>query len=173
MLGSAPGSGWNSCRLCPVGEPILRAVLADRPIAPGALLERFVAEAEGAGAVVSFCGVARPAGQDGAAVARLRLDHHPRLTLRSMEAITADGAARFDVARLLVVHRCGPIAPGETIVFVAAAARHRRAAFLAADYVMDRLKTDAVFWKKEEGVDGGRWIEPSAADRADRARWED
>jgi molybdopterin synthase catalytic subunit len=57
------------------------------------------------------------------------------------------------------------------IVFAAAAARHRRDAFEAADYLMDRLKTDAVFWKREDGVDGSHWIEPTEADRADRARW--
>ena len=65
------------------------------------------------------------------------------------------------------------IAPGEAIVFVAAAAVHRRAAFEAVDYLMDRLKTDALFWKREDGVDGSIWIEPSDGDRSDRARWSD
>jgi hypothetical protein len=65
------------------------------------------------------------------------------------------------------------IAPGETIVFVAASAAHRRAAFEAADYMMDRLKTEAIFWKREDTADGTRWIEPTATDHADRARWSD
>jgi molybdopterin synthase catalytic subunit len=93
------------------------------------------------------------------------------MTERSLQDIAEDGAARFDASDILVVHRCGAIAAGEVIVFVAVASAHRRAAFLAADYLMDRLKSDAVFWKKEQGVDGARWIEPTDADRADLARW--
>ena len=72
-----------------------------------------------------------------------------------------------------MVHRCGEISPGETIVFVAAAAPHRREAFAAADYLMDRLKTEAAFWKRETGPAGARWIEPLDEDRAARARWKD
>jgi molybdopterin synthase catalytic subunit len=128
--------------------------------------------AEGAGAVVSFTGLARPMTRDGAKVERLYLDHHPRLTLRSLREIAAS-AERFGVAAVRIVHRCGEIAPGEPIVFVAAAALHRRAAFDAVDYLMDALKTDAVFWKREDGVDEARWIEPTEADRADRSRWSD
>ena len=79
----------------------------------------------------------------------------------------ARASALTDVA---IVHRCGAMAPGEAIVFVAAAARHRRAAFDAVDYLMDRLKTEAPFWKREERGDGARWIEPPDSDRADRAR---
>ena len=70
-----------------------------------------------------------------------------------------------------VVHRCGDIAAGEAIVFAGAAALHRRAAFEAADYLMDRLKTEAVFWKREIGETGSQWIEPTDADHADRERW--
>lgn len=126
--------------------------------------------AGGAGAVVSFTGLARAETRDGAGVTGLYLDHHPRLTEQSLRDIAAS-AARFGVEAVRIVHRCGAIAPGEAIVFVAAAARHRRAAFAAVDCLMDRLKTDAVFWKREDGVDGARWIEPTEADRADRARW--
>jgi molybdopterin synthase catalytic subunit len=75
------------------------------------------------------------------------------------------------VQDVLVVHRYGPIEPGEAIVFVATAAEHRRAAFEAADYLMDRLKTEAPFWKKERGPDGERWIEARAVDHEDAARW--
>ena len=101
----------------------------------------------------------------------LRLEHHPRLTQLSLDRIAGEGAERYEISEALVVHRWGAIAPGEAIVFVATAARHRRAAFLAADYLMDRLKSEAVFWKKEEGIDGGRWIEPSDEDKAALARW--
>ena len=83
----------------------------------------------------------------------------------------ADARARFAVQDILIVHRHGPIAPGEPIVFVATAAEHRRAAFEAADYLMDRLKTEAPFWKKEKGPAGERWIEPRVSDYQDVDRW--
>lgn len=120
------------------------------------------------GAVASFTGLMRgPA-------ARLRLDWHPVMTLRSIRDLAEATAARFAVSDVIAVHRGGEIAPGEAIVFVAAAAAHRREAFLAADYLMDRLKTEAMFWKHETDPDGGgRWVEPTERDRADRARWED
>lgn len=149
------------------------ARLTDGEIRPEILLEEFIAGASGAGAVVSFCGLARGTDHAGARVDRLRLDHHPRLTIRSLERIAVEGAARFGISHCLVVHRHGLIRPGETIVFVATASPHRRAAFDAADYLMDRLKTEAVFWKKEESEASGRWIEPTDADRAGRLRWGD
>lgn len=147
------------------------ARLAFEPFAADRELADFMARIEGQGAVVSFAGIARSAAKTGEAVRLLYLDHYPGMTERSMQAIADDGLARFDVSAVTVVHRCGAIEPGETIVFVAAASLHRRDAFLAADYLMDRLKTEAVFWKREEGVDGARWIEPTDADRADAARW--
>ncbi len=144
------------------------ARLAHEPFAPEQELAGFIAE--GTGAIASFTGLARPTTKEGMPIHRLFLDHHSRLTQRSLNDIAAS-AERFGVEAVRVVHRCGEIAPGEAIVFVAAAAAHRRAAFDAVDYLMDRLKTDALFWKREDGVDGSRWIEPTEADRADRARW--
>ena len=138
---------------------------------PDRELAGFTADAAGAGAIVNFVGLARPASNAGDDVISLFLDHYPGMTERSLQDIADAGRARFDVSRVLVVHRCGSISPCEPIVFVAAASRHRRAAFQAADYLMDRLKTEAMFWKKEQGVDGARWIEPSEQDRADLARW--
>lgn len=155
-----------------------RATLVTLPFDPAQALADFVAQA-GAhanavdGAIVSFVGLARGAGADGAPVARLRLDSYRGVTLASMQAIADAALARFSASRVAVVHRAGVIAPGEAIVFAAAAAPHRRAAYDAADYLMDRLKTDAVFWKCEEGLDGRHWIEPSADDVAARARWSD
>lgn len=149
----------------------MSARLTEQPIAPDRELADFMAGVDGEGAVVTFSGVARPRSKDGSEVEHLFLDHYPGMTERSLEAIAADSLARFDVSAVSVVHRYGRIAPGETIVFVAAASKHRRAAFEAADYLMDRLKTEAVFWKREAGVDGARWIEPTDADRADAARW--
>lgn len=150
------------------------ARLTDRPIAAEAVLRDALAAAAaaGAGALVSFCGIARPAGGSGEAVVALSLEAHPTLTAASLETIAGEAAERFGVGELLVVHRHGRIAAGETIVLVAVAAHHRRAAFEAADYLIDRLKTEAVLWKQELRLDGARWIEPSDEDRAQRARWD-
>ena len=145
--------------------------LAETSFAPDQELADFMVRSAGAGAVVSFMGVARPVAHDGADVTNLFLDHHPRLTARSLEAIAEDARARFALADAHIVHRCGSIAPGEPIVFVAAAAAHRRAAFEAADCMMDRLKSEAVFWKREDRADGAEWIEPTGADARDLARW--
>ena len=147
----------------------IEARLAEQPIRPEEELAGFAAD--GAGAVASFTGLCRATTKEGAPIERLFLDHHPRLTARSLHDI-AESAGRFGLSAVRVVHRCGEIAPGEAIVFVATAAAHRRAAFEAVDYLMDRLKTDALFWKREDGVDGSHWIEPTEADRAERARWE-
>lgn len=145
--------------------------LAAQPFDPVAEYADFQAGIMDEGAIVSFLGVARPKSTGGEDVAGLFLQHHPRLTAASLEEIAADAGRRFDISSIRIVHRCGDIRPGEALVFVAAASPHRRAAFDAADYAMDRLKTEAVFWKREDGVDGSRWIEPTPGDQADRARW--
>jgi molybdopterin synthase catalytic subunit len=136
----------------------------------GRLLSDFSAGRLEAGGIVSFTGIARDA-TAGAAVTILELDAYPGFTEPAIEAMEADARARFAVQDLLIVHRHGPIQPGEAIVFVAAAAEHRRAAFEAADFLMDKLKTEAPFWKKESGPDGDRWIEPRAPDYQDMERW--
>jgi molybdopterin synthase catalytic subunit len=138
------------------------------PFDPAAELAAFIARAAGAGAIASFTGLVRS--QSGR-VSGLELDHYPALTERAVAAIGDEARARFGLDGLLIVHRHGALAPGEPIVFVAAAAAHRRAAFEAVDYMMDRLKTEAPFWKREHGPDGPRWIEPREADVKDRARW--
>ena len=147
------------------------ASLEEQSLRPEQELAALIEQSTGNGAVVSFAGIARPGSKDGEAVYRLVLEHHPALTIQSLEAIAVDAAARFDVSHVRVVHRCGDIAAGEPIVFAGAAALHRRAAFEAADYLMDRLKTEAVFWKREVGETGSEWIEPTEADYSDRERW--
>ena len=104
-------------------------------------------------------------------VDRLVLDCHPSLTLDSLEEIARDALEKFDVSHIHVVHRSGEIPASEPIVFAGAAAAHRRAAFDAADYLMDRLKTEAVFWKREVGGERSEWIEPTDDDYASRERW--
>lgn len=140
------------------------------PFDAAALLADFSARAAGAGAVASFTGLVRGE-NDGAAVTALELEHHPGLTEKAIAGIAADAAARFGLIAVAIVHRHGALAAGEAIVFVAAAAPHRRAAFDAVDYVMDRLKTDAPFWKRELRSDGAHWLEARDSDHADRRRW--
>ena len=139
---------------------------------PTAELGEILKSASDDGAVVSFVGVARTGAKGGKPIDRLVLQHQPGMTLKSLEEIAAEGAGRFPVSQIRVVHRCGEIAPGEPIVFVGAASPHRRAAFEAADYLMDRLKTEAVFWKREDGPTGSAWIEPTETDYSERGRWD-
>jgi molybdopterin synthase catalytic subunit len=140
------------------------------PFDAGALLSQFSQGRTRSGGIVSFTGLAREA-TDGQAVVALELDAYPGFTEPAIAAMETEAFTRFPVQDLLVVHRYGPIAPGEAIVFVAAAAEHRRAAFEAADFLMDYLKTRAPFWKKESGPDGERWIEPRPSDYDDALRW--
>lgn len=123
------------------------------------------------GAIVTFTGLARGRGMTGLTIERLFLQHHPRLTQQSLDRIAEAAMRQFDVQAVDVIHRACWIDPGETIVWVAAAATHRRAAFEAADYLMDRLKTEAMFWKREDGPSGSTWIEPTDQDYLSRARW--
>ena len=140
------------------------------PFDPSALLARFSAGRTDCGAVVSFTGLARAA-TDGEAVSALELDAYPGFTEAAIAAMEAEARERFAVKDLMIIHRYGAIGPGEAIVFVAGAAEHRRDAFQAVDFLMDKLKTQAPFWKKETGPDGDRWIEPRTPDYADVARW--
>lgn len=147
------------------------ARLEEGTLRPDEELATLLEQASGDGAVVSFVGIARPASKDGRSVDCLVLEHHPTLTRQSLEDIAVAAGERFDVSHVRVAHRCGEVLAGEPIVFAGAASRHRRAAFEAADYLMDRLKTEAVFWKREVGAEGSTWIEPTEADYAERDRW--
>jgi molybdopterin synthase catalytic subunit len=147
------------------------ARLEEHALKPEQELAALLEQATGDGAIVSFTGIARPASKNGLAVDGLVLEHHPTLTRQSLEDIAVEAAQRFDVSHVRVVHRCGEVGTGEAIVFAGAASLHRRAAFEAADYLMDRLKTEAVFWKREVGEGGSEWIEPTERDYADRDRW--
>jgi molybdopterin synthase catalytic subunit len=147
------------------------ARLAEQPFDPGGELDELIRSAPDAGAVVSFVGLTRRASKDGDEVEQLVLEHHPTLTAKSLQAIADEGSDRFRALHVRVVHRCGALTPGEPIVFAGAASEHRRSAFECADYLMDRLKTEAVFWKREERTSGSTWIEPTDQDHSDRERW--
>lgn len=147
----------------------MSVTLQSEPFEPGALLTAFSAGRVETGAVVSFTGLAR-AEQGGTEL--LELEAYPGLTDAEITRIAQEAAGRFGLQDWLVVHRIGPIAPGEAIVFVATASAHRRGAFEGCDYLMDYLKSRAPFWKKSHGPDGARWIEPTDRDRTDVERWE-
>ncbi|HMT47698.1 MAG TPA: molybdenum cofactor biosynthesis protein MoaE [Novosphingobium sp.] len=134
---------------------------------PAAQLAAFTAAHPSAGGVVSFLGQVRA----GEGVEALELRHYPPLTLPGMSALGETVLARWALDGLLIVHRHGEMAPGEPIVLVAAAARHRRDAFAAADFAMDHLKSDSWFWKRERRAGEWHWIEPRQQDHADLARW--
>jgi len=136
---------------------------------PGAEFGRFCAGRTESGAVASFVGIAR--GEGGAATA-LELQAYPGLTEAEIGKMADAATQRFGLHDVLVIHRHGAIAPGEPIVMVATASAHRREAFEACDYLMDYLKSRAPFWKKEHGPDGARWVEPTARDLDDIARWD-
>ena len=137
---------------------------------PGALLTAFCKDRSETGAVATFTGLARA--EAGATVA-LELEAYPGFTEAEIGKTAGRATVRFGLDDVAILHRIGQIAPGEPVVFVATAARHRRAAFEACDFLMDYLKTRAPFWKKEHGPDGARWIEPRAEDHADLKRWEE
>jgi len=143
--------------------------LTEAPFDPGALLGGFCRERAETGAVATFTGLARA---EGGQARVLELEAYPGFTEARIAEIAEMARTRFSLDDLMILHRVGRIAPGEPIVFVATAARHRRAAFEACDFLMDYLKSRAPFWKKEHGPDGARWIEPRDQDHADIARWE-
>ncbi len=121
-----------------------------------------------AGALVTFSGIVRGGADD---VAAMTLEHYPGMTEAALEEIEAEACARWDLSASLIIHRVGRLAPGENIMMVAAASRHRKAAFEAAEFLMDYLKTRAPFWKKEETPEGARWVDAREADDDAAARW--
>ena len=134
----------------------------------GAEVARLRAGRAEIGAVVTFSGLVRDTG-DG--LAALELEHYPGMTERALAAIEAEARARWPLLDCLVIHRYGRLAPGDQIMMVATAAAHRQAAFAAADFLMDYLKSRAPFWKKEHGAGGSGWVDARASDEAALARW--
>lgn len=134
------------------------------------LLREFENAVGDAGAIVTFSGQVRRQSASGG-VSALHLQAYKPMTERGIETALETAQTRWPLSGVQVVHRTGDMQPGDTIVFVAAASKHRRAAFEAADFLMDYLKTEAVFWKKETTDTGDCWIEPRAADYDDASRW--
>ncbi|TWJ09652.1 molybdenum cofactor biosynthesis protein MoaE [Altererythrobacter ishigakiensis] len=134
---------------------------------PSALVDQFKAANSGLGGVCTFVGEVRSE----TGVEALELSHYEPLTLPSMDQLADAAFARFELMGLLMVHRVGQMLPGDPIVCVSAAARHRRGAIDAVDFCMDHLKAAAWFWKRERRDGEWQWIEPRSDDYADLARW--
>jgi molybdopterin synthase catalytic subunit len=136
----------------------------------GAEIARLRADDARVGAVVSFVGTVRDM-NDGAQVAAMELEHYPGMTERALQDIVGQARARWPVTSALVIHRVGPLLPRDQIVLVAVAAAHRGEAFAACEFIIDYLKTDAPFWKKEQTPDGARWVDARVTDDTARAKW--
>lgn len=129
------------------------------------------------GAVTTFIGTVRDrhAGQpdpDSASISAMELEHYPGMTERALEQIEQRARSRWDLAEILVIHRVGELRPTDQIVLVVVTSRHRGEAFAACEFVMDYLKTEAPFWKKELTPEGSRWVDARESDDAARSRWE-
>jgi molybdopterin synthase catalytic subunit len=122
------------------------------------------------GAIVSFTGTVRDIA-GGEPVGAMTLEHYPGMTERELERIENEACARWPLAASLVIHRYGRLEPGDNIVLVITASAHRQAAFDAAQFLMDYLKTSAPFWKNEETPKGPRWVDARGDDDTARARW--
>jgi molybdopterin synthase catalytic subunit len=122
------------------------------------------------GAVITFTGICRGA-EDGEPIAALTLEHYPGMAEAEIERHVAEAITRWPLAGVTVIHRFGRIEPGEDIVMVVTASAHRQAAFAAAEFLMDYLKTRAPFWKQVEKAGGKTWVDPKTADDAAAERW--
>jgi molybdopterin synthase catalytic subunit len=124
------------------------------------------------GAVASFVGTVRDRnGGTAGEVRGMELEHYPGMTEKSIEAMIDAAMTRFDIRGARVVHRVGPLLPRDQIVLVVVTSGHRGQAFQACEFLMDYLKTQAPFWKKESTADGARWVDARVADDAALARW--
>jgi molybdopterin synthase catalytic subunit len=140
----------------------------EAPFDMGAELAAFAAAVAGAGAVVTFSGLVR---DEGGRLSALEIEHYPGMTERAISAHAEAALVRFRLTDALVIHRFGRLAPGEAIMMVATAAPHRADAFMAAEFLMDYLKSRAPFWKKEVGADGTSWVAAKETDEAALRRW--
>jgi molybdopterin synthase catalytic subunit len=122
------------------------------------------------GAVCSFIGTVRDR-NDGLNVSELELEHYPGMTEKSIEGMIDEAHKRFDIYAARVIHRIGPLKPLDQIVMVAVTSAHRGESFQACEFLMDYLKTQAPFWKKEQTPEGARWVDARVSDEAALAKW--
>lgn len=122
------------------------------------------------GGIATFIGLVRDA-NDGSGVSAMTLEHYPGMTERALGDIVEQACARWSLLSVRVIHRVGRLQPGDRIVFVGVAAAHRGEAFAACEFIMDYLKTQAPFWKREETTEGARWVDARESDDTAAARW--
>jgi len=138
----------------------------------GAEVRRLTAGRTDIGAVVTFTGTVRSENDGRGGIAGMTLEHYPGMTETELARVESEAGRRWPLQASLIVHRVGALKPGDNIVLVVTASAHRQAAFAAADFLMDYLKTSAPFWKKERGPDGAeRWVEARQSDDRAVERW--
>jgi len=148
----------------------LRISIQEAPFDVGAVIDRMRLSDPGVGAVATFVGVCRDV-NDGIGVSDMTLEHYPGMTERAIETIIDEACKRWSLRACEVVHRVGRLAPTELIVLVAVASAHRGDAFTACEFIMDFLKTQAPFWKKETTPQGDRWVDTRSGDSQAVKRW--
>jgi len=151
-----------------MAAPRVRIQTADFDL--GAEVAALRANDPGVGAVASFIGTVRDR-NDGQGVSAMELEHYPGMTEKAIEAMIDEAERRFDIRAVRVIHRVGPLRPLDQIVLVAVTSAHRGAAFQACEFLMDYLKTQAPFWKKEQTPEGARWVDARVQDDAALERW--
>jgi molybdopterin synthase catalytic subunit len=145
----------------------VRILVQSAPFDLGAEVTAFTKGVAGAGAVVTFTGIVRP--DDG--LTGMEIEHYPGMTEKAISGIADEAVRRWSLVDVLVIHRHGPLTPGEAIMMVATAAPHRGDAFAAAEFLMDYLKSRAPFWKKESRDGGATWVAAKDSDEAALRRW--
>ncbi len=147
----------------------MTVILQEQDFKPDQVQKDHLITSDKTGATVCFTGLVRQ-DSDGS-LQSMALEHYPAMTKRALERIEDEARNRFDLIDLVILHRYGKLLPGERIMMVATASAHRSEAFRAAEFLMDFLKTDAPFWKKEERSAGASWVRASKSDDAQRDRW--
>jgi len=138
----------------------------------GAEINRMRLARPDTGAVASFIGQVRDL-NDGSNVSSMTLEHYPGMTEKALSVIVEQARQRWDIFDALVIHRVGTLQPAAQIVLVVVSGAHRGEVFAACEFIMDYLKTEAPFWKKEQTTEGERWVESRSSDDQARARWTD
>lgn len=141
----------------------------DTPFDFGHECNRFTQGLAATGAIVTFCGIVR--NNDTGTLKYMEIEHYPGMTERALGSIAEEAISRWDLTACTIIHRYGPLGPGETIMMVATASAHRAHAFAAADFLMDYLKSRAPFWKKEITDEGAEWVAAKDCDEAALDRW--
>jgi len=150
-------------------KPTVR--LQREPFDAGAEAEKLARGRDDIGALITFTGICRGT-ENGEPIAALTLEHYPDMAEAEIMRHAAEAASRWSLLGVTIIHRYGRITPGENIVLVATASQHREAAFAAAEFLMDYLKTRAPFWKQVETASGKTWVAAKAADDTAAGRWE-